>query len=107
MRKFGKVWDEKFYDGGWSDELTVAISRSRDLLEELDLAGVGPLAPELRDEHDDIIFAVMAKIVVGDDNSLDSWAAMVYEIDSEAFDGAPIRRALQDVETELRRARCS
>jgi hypothetical protein len=76
-------------------------------LEELDLAGVAPLEPRIRDEYDDIIFAVMAKIVTGDQNPLSSWVEMIYGIDASTFDEAPIVSALESVEAELRDARSS
>lgn len=107
LRKLGKVWDESSHEPGWSERLVQAISRSRDLLEELDLAGVAPLEPRIRDEYDDIIFAVMAKIVTGDQNPLSSWVEMIYGIDASTFDEAPIVTALESVEAELRDARSS
>lgn len=105
FRKLGRVWDESVYDAGWSGQLVVAISKSRDLLEGIDLAGVAPLEPRIRDEYDDIIFAVMAKIINGDPKPLHSWVAMVYGVDAGTFDDAPIRSALENVEAQLRGAR--
>jgi len=74
---------------------------SRDLLEDLDLAGVSPLEVDRRDEYDDVIFAIMANIIVGDSTSIVSWVKTVYEIGSRADQDQALSSTLQAVENFL------
>jgi len=105
MRRLGRVWSEGVGADSWTNDLASAIGRSRAILGELDLAGVGPLVPEICDEYDDIIFSLMGQVIVGDQGSLESWVEMAYEIDSTVDGGASIRIALRAVQQILRSAR--
>lgn len=105
MRRLGRFWSERPGVESWTNDLASAIARSRTILGELDLAGVGPLMPEICDEYDDIIFSLMGLVIVGDGGSLESWVEMAYEIDSTVDGGASIRRALRAVLQILRSAR--
>lgn len=70
MRRLGRVWSDDVGVDGWTNDLASAIARSRAILGELDLAGVGPLVPEICDEYDDIIFFLMGQVIAGDRGSL-------------------------------------
>lgn len=105
MRRLGRVWSEGAGVDSWTNDLAKAIARSRAILGQLDLAGVGPLVPEICDEYDDIIFSLMGQVIVGDRASLQSWVEMAYEIDSTVDGGASIRSALRAVQQILWSAR--
>lgn len=101
LRRLGRTWTEVTAGVGWTEDLAAAISMSRDLLEDLDLAGVSPLEVDRRDEYDDVIFAIMANIIVGDSTSIVSWVKTVYEIGSRADQDQALSSTLQAVENFL------
>lgn len=89
----------------WSSEFAAELSRARDLMEDLDLAGVGNLEADARNEYDDILVAVISKIVRADDAPVLPWVELTYSTQMTASERGRVCDALNEVESILRRAR--
>ena len=99
------MWVERSGEVMWSDRLAKSVFDARQILERLDLAGIGSLEKEIRDEYDDIILVAAENASSRSVAPIQEWVEKSYGAANKSHDGHLLEGALSHVELALRKAR--